>query len=129
MTEEDLKLLVTSLSKQLKCDLQEQVFVFGNNKDKETSGLHSEILNKIKSLEGTVNTSIEAQKQFNNTQTEFNKKVEDHMSAVKPILDNFIAVQTTKKTIIEKGKPIVGGILTLGSLVGAWYIIKDFFLK
>lgn len=115
----DYKILADSISESLKDRIKEEVFIFGNYKDKETSHLHRDILVKIEGLE---KKSDEAHK----NQSVFNMKVEEHMLSVKPILERFIEDEIVKKGLLQKGKILVLIVLGASSLIGAWLVIKSF---
>jgi len=97
MSEKDfnIKEFADSVSEALTLKIKEQVFSYNDKKLEETSGLHRDILNKIKGLEDVTSKAIETQNNFNN-------KVIEHMADVKPIIDDFKADAITRQTLIRK---------------------------
>lgn len=55
--------------------------------------------------------------------------VSKHIKAVEPILTNYNDAQATKRTIGRFTTPIIGFILTLASVIGAYYVIVGLFIK
>ena len=48
-----------------------------------------------------------------------------HIKAVEPILTNYQDTQATYRTFGRLVKPVVSWVLTIGSLIGAWFVIKS----
>lgn len=68
--------------------------------------------------------------------TKYNVKIDDltdivtkHILAVEPILNTYNDNQATKRTIGRLTSPMVAGILTLASVIGAYYVIVGVFIK
>lgn len=55
--------------------------------------------------------------------------VTKHITAVEPILSTYNDTQVIKRVFVKITAPVVAFILTLGSLIGAYYAIVGFILK
>ena len=64
--------------------------------------------------------------------TEVNAKISkltdtlsNHIKAVEPILTNYQDTQATYRTFGRMFRPVISTVLTLASLIGAWFVIKS----
>lgn len=87
-----------------------------NNQIAKDNGLHMSFIRKDLS---TYNTKIDSLTEI----------VSKHIKAVEPILTNYNDTQATKRTLSKFVTPIVGFILTLASVIGAYYVIVGVFIK
>jgi len=87
-----------------------------NNEIGITNGEH---MSHIRNDLSTYNTKIDSLTDI----------VTKHIIAVEPILTNYNDNQATKRTITRLTSPIITVILTLASVVGAYYVIVGVFTK
>ena len=99
---EDDKVAFTKIDKRL--DKNEEIYVQGNDHMSHIRKDLTEVNKKIVSLTETLS---------------------NHITAVEPILTNYQDTQATYRTFGRMIKPVVSTVLTLASLIGAWFVIKS----
>jgi hypothetical protein len=64
--------------------------------------------------------------EVNNKISKLTDTLSSHIKAVEPILTNYQDTQATYRTFARLARPVIVGIITLGSVISAWLVIKSF---
>lgn len=124
MKETEIKVTNLDLLNTLKNHFVDDAVAFNKIDDRfekinELSRQNGEHMSHIRNDLSTYNTKIDSLTEI----------VTKHIKAVEPILTNYNDAQATKRTIGRWTTPLVGFILTLASVIGAYYVIVGLFIK
>lgn len=123
-TDTPIKITNLDIYKAMLKHFEDDAVAFKNIDDKfekstEIAKINGEHMSHIRNDLTTYNTKIDSLTDI----------VTKHIKAVEPILTNYNDTQATKRTLSRFMSPIIAFILTLASIIGAYYVIVGVFIK